>query len=330
MPNIPLALLPARGTHNARRRSFVSLPSLLIQHLVFAFLLLTVLPSTCIRNVRNTNDSIISTVHGFGGFPRLNNNPLKVIERDFQALTRRVTAYHILLPKSDEVALALKQSIRNKSSSEYIYQNQYQNQYQSEYEYDAMKSKPEEGASASESEIESEETKTMYIVDAFRQAATKYSRCPDTSKDGGLLGIKVPQGYCRAAPELDRACFQVPLGEVCGPIESEYGYHLLLVEERTNCPKLDGPYTKIVRAGGGRSSTSSSGDQDEEGTDVLFVGPGYKRNNNNAGYDDDDDGNLTTIVVQQIGFWIGISFAGGIVAEIAAKAAGVFDTVPWE
>jgi hypothetical protein len=42
--------------------------------------------------------------------------PINVVVHDFQALTRRVTAHHILLPKSRDVALALKQRIRNKVS----------------------------------------------------------------------------------------------------------------------------------------------------------------------------------------------------------------------
>ena len=43
-------------------------------------------------------------------------SPFDVVARDFQALTRRVTAHHILLPKSRDVALALKQRIRNEVS----------------------------------------------------------------------------------------------------------------------------------------------------------------------------------------------------------------------
>ena len=43
-------------------------------------------------------------------------NPIDVVTRDFRALTRRVTAHHILLPKSRDVALALKQRIRNEVS----------------------------------------------------------------------------------------------------------------------------------------------------------------------------------------------------------------------
>ncbi len=198
--------------------------------------------------------------------------PLQVIKRDFQALTRRVTAYHILLPKSKEVALALKQSIRNKSTSQL-----------------------------------KDGEKRMYVVDAFKQAAKKYSRCADTATRGGILGTLVPQGYC-LAQELDRACFEVPLGEISGPIESDYGYHLLLVEERTNCPKLDGAYTRIASGG-------------PDGTETQFV----KRLAS-----DSESSDITAIALQQIGFWIGVSFAGGIVAEIAAKASGIFDTLPWE
>ena len=212
--------------------------------------------------------TMVSVIDSFN-LPR----PLQVIQRDFQALTRRVTAYHILLPKSDEVALKLKQSIRNK-------------------------------AYAKKSDTEQQ---PMYIVDAFNQSAKKYSRCTDTASNGGLLGNLVPQGYC-SAPELDKACFEVPLGEVSGPIESNYGYHLLLVEERTNCPKIDGKYTRISRGGG------------TDGTNIEY--------NTNASKSEND--NMPVFVMKQIGFWITISFAGGIVAELAAKTAGVFDTLPWE
>lgn len=197
-------------------------------------------------------------------------NPIDVISRDFKALTRKVTAHHILLPKSDEVALALKQRIRNNVSP------------------------PKESS-----------VPPMYVVDAFEAAARKYSRDDDTATSGGLLGTLAPQGYCRAR-ELDEACFKVPLGEICGPIESKYGYHLLLVVERTNCPKLDGRYTKIERGADGASRVFA-GDDGGEGTEETIK-----------------------FAAQQVGFWIGVSLAGGVVAEVAAKAADVVDTLPWE
>jgi len=151
-------------------------------------------------------------------------------------------------------------------------------------------------------------------VDAFSNAAKKYSQDNDTKDNGGLLGKLVAQGYCRAQ-ELDRACFELPLGEVVGPIESDFGYHLLLIEERTNCPKLDGKYTRIVRGG-------------KDGTDVIFMGPRKGSGDNNMNMGNVND--VASVAAQQVGFWIGVSFLGGIVAELAAKAADVIQTLPWE
>jgi hypothetical protein len=194
-------------------------------------------------------------------------NPIDIITRDFQALTRKVTSHHILLPKSRDVALSLKQSIRNKVSPK-----------------------------------SSDDPK--YIVDVFSAAAQKYSRDEETAVRGGLLGTLVPQGYCRAK-ELDAACFEVPLGEVAGPIESDYGYHLLLVTERTNCPKLDGKGNKIIC--------------DIDGFSTKFVGDSREGSEQ-----------IKTVALQQIGFWMGVSLAGGVLAELAAKTANVIDTLPWE
>lgn len=192
---------------------------------------------------------------------------IDVIARDFNALTRKVTAYHILLPpKSDEVALSLKQSIRNRVN-------------------------PPKGS----------DKEPVYVVDAFSAAAERYSRDEETAVRGGLLGTLAPQGYCRAR-ELDAACFQVPLGEVCGPIESDYGYHLLLVTERTNCPKLDGQNTRISRAPDGSVLLEGSNTQESK--------------------------KVGTVLFQQVGFWLGASLAGGIVAELAAKASDAIPTLP--
>jgi hypothetical protein len=198
-------------------------------------------------------------------------NPIEIIDRDFKALTRKVTAYHILLPKSDQVAISLKQRIRNKVNP------------------------------AKTSEMD-----PLYIVDAFSAAAEQYSRDKETGSNGGLLGTLVPQGYCRA-PELDKACFEVPLGEISGPIESGHGYHLILVTERINCQKIDGEFNKITRGG-------------EGGSETVFV------RDSKIGSSDA----IVRLAFQQIGFWIAATFSGAIVAEVAAKAANVLDKLPWE
>ena len=172
------------------------------------------------------------------------------VRNDFLALTRRVTARHILLPKNEDVALALKQKIRTKVK---------------------------EG---------------IFVIDAFEQAAMKFSRDDTTNYRGGLLGELVPQGYCRS-PELDAACFRVRLGQIEGPIESTFGYHLLLVSERTNCPKLDGTYTKLVPGKGGQGELVRS-------KQVGRV-------------------DVTEMVKDQTMFLASIFVAGGILAEVVAS-----------
>ena len=175
--------------------------------------------------------------------------PLQRIQRDYLALTRRVTARHILLPpKSDELCLTLKQKIR---------------------------------------------TSDQYIVDAFEEAARRYSRDETTNFRGGLIGELAPQGYCRS-PQLDKACFEVRLGVVEGPIETEFGTHLLLVSERTNCPKLDGTITKLVR-------------HSEKQNDSLLI-PSTQVGNADLSF-----------VTGQVAFWLYAFVAGGILAEVVSR-----------
>jgi len=178
------------------------------------------------------------------------NNPLKRVEKDLLALTRRVTAHHILLPpNSDDAAVALKRKIRDQCAEQ-----------------------------------------NRFIVDVFQDAAKRYSKDDTTNFRGGLLGELVPQGYCRSQV-LDRACFEVPLGQMEGPFESEYGCHLILVSERMNCPKLDGGETKLVQ----------TSDGDVFGTLV----PSQQVGQVGAGF-----------FIGQVGYWLFVFLAGGILAEL--------------
>ena len=131
------------------------------------------------------------------------------------------------------------------------------------------------------------------MVDVFEEAAKKYSQDETTKFRGGLLGELVPQGYCQNA-ELDRACFEVRLGEIEGPIKSKYGYHLLLVSERTNCPNLDGVKTKLVWQGDSGRGTLIEAEQ------VGKV-------------------NVAKFAAVQVIFWLIACVAGGLVAELAAQ-----------
>lgn len=64
----------------------------------------------------------------------------------------------------------------------------------------------------------------------FADLASQHSQCP-SGKQGGDLG-KFGPGRMVAA--FDRVVFSCPVGEVQGPIETQFGWHLLEVTERTD------------------------------------------------------------------------------------------------
>jgi len=131
-------------------------------------------------------------------------NPLQRIQKDFFALTVRASPRHVMRPRTEQG--------RRECAA-------------------IMKSLRNETATGT------------FVVDAFAAAATQYSSDADTAADGGLLGEMIPQGYIMSKA-LDRACFTATLGEVEGPVESEYGWHLVLVPARINCKKDNG-YVRI-------------------------------------------------------------------------------------
>eukprot|EP00548_Thalassiothrix_antarctica_P001676 CAMPEP_0194135652 /NCGR_PEP_ID=MMETSP0152-20130528/5755_1 /TAXON_ID=1049557 /ORGANISM="Thalassiothrix antarctica, Strain L6-D1" /LENGTH=162 /DNA_ID=CAMNT_0038831991 /DNA_START=108 /DNA_END=596 /DNA_ORIENTATION=- len=65
----------------------------------------------------------------------------------------------------------------------------------------------------------------------FASLAQEYSTCP-SGKKGGSLGSFSPGTM---VPAFDKAIFSpdAKVGEIIGPIETEFGYHLILVDKRT-------------------------------------------------------------------------------------------------
>ena len=63
----------------------------------------------------------------------------------------------------------------------------------------------------------------------FAKLAAEHSQCPSGQK-GGELGTF---GRGQMVPEFDTACFEGPVGEVQGPVKTQFGYHLLEVTERS-------------------------------------------------------------------------------------------------
>lgn len=63
----------------------------------------------------------------------------------------------------------------------------------------------------------------------FAAIAKEHSSCP-SSRDGGSLGSF---GRGQMVPEFDTACFDGEVGEVQGPIKTQFGYHVVEVTART-------------------------------------------------------------------------------------------------
>ncbi len=63
---------------------------------------------------------------------------------------------------------------------------------------------------------------------SFEEAATKNSSCP-SSQNGGNLG-DFTKG--QMVPEFDEACFTMEKGEIRGPIKTQFGYHIILLNDK--------------------------------------------------------------------------------------------------
>ena len=64
---------------------------------------------------------------------------------------------------------------------------------------------------------------------SFAEAAKKYSQDPGSASNGGDLGFF---GRKAMVPEFDKAAFELPIAQMSEPIKTQFGYHLLLVDER--------------------------------------------------------------------------------------------------
>ncbi len=64
---------------------------------------------------------------------------------------------------------------------------------------------------------------------SFEDLARKHSQCP-SGKRGGALG---EFGRGDMVPEFDRVVFgDLPVGQVSEPVKTQFGYHLVRVDQR--------------------------------------------------------------------------------------------------
>jgi len=75
-------------------------------------------------------------------------------------------------------------------------------------------------------EIKAEITNGM----SFEKAAQKYSKCPSAAQ-GGSLG-SFTRG--KMVPEFEEAAFKLQVGEISEPVKTQFGYHLIQLDEKSS------------------------------------------------------------------------------------------------
>lgn len=64
---------------------------------------------------------------------------------------------------------------------------------------------------------------------SFAEMAKQHSQCP-SGKQGGDLGEFYPG---QMVPEFDTVVFKEDLGKVHGPVQTQFGYHLIEITSRS-------------------------------------------------------------------------------------------------
>jgi len=83
------------------------------------------------------------------------------------------------------------------------------------------------------------------LFKTFEKLAKKYSACGTRTKGGDLGFLE----FNTNAKELEDAAMAAPLGEVCGPVKSKFGYHVFIIteEEQMGDTGIDGLHMVELR-----------------------------------------------------------------------------------
>jgi len=104
--------------------------------------------------------------------------------------------------------------------------------------------KTEETVSAKHILVDSED-KAKEVIEkinsgtSFEDAAKEFSNCP-SSEQGGNLG---EFGRGRMVPEFENAAFELSVGEISEPVQTQFGYHIIKVENKLQAD--DRPYDEV-------------------------------------------------------------------------------------
>ncbi len=81
---------------------------------------------------------------------------------------------------------------------------------------------------SSEQACEDLKTQIQAGEKSFEDAAAQFSQCPSGQKGGDLGSF----GPGMMVPEFDKVVFNEEVGQVHGPIQTQFGYHLVEITER--------------------------------------------------------------------------------------------------
>lgn len=96
---------------------------------------------------------------------------------------------------------------------------------------------PQEQADAAKAKIDGYLTEIKGGLD-FAEAAKKYSEDTGSAEVGGSLE---PFANGEMVPEFSKASFDGSVGEIAGPIRTDFGWHIIKIEDRTG--KIDKPFS---------------------------------------------------------------------------------------
>ncbi len=108
--------------------------------------------------------------------------------------------------------------------------------------YDEHESEMQTGETVEASHIlVAEEAEALAILEkiragevSFEDAAKAHSTCPSKER-GGSLGAF---GRGQMVPEFDSACFEMEIGELRGPVKTQFGYHLIRLDGKNPAEKI--------------------------------------------------------------------------------------------
>lgn len=130
---------------------------------------------------------------------------------------------------------------------EYFKKNKsdYQKKEQVKARHILVKSKDDKAESMKEALEKMNKIISETTVANFSEMAKKYSEDPGSKARGGDLGF-FPKG--RMVPEFENAAFTGKVGEISKPVQTKYGYHIILVDEKQSPEEvsLDEVKTKVA------------------------------------------------------------------------------------